>query len=102
MRPMPGVPERNANRVLARLGGVQGRLDRVAGELEGRAEARFAPHRRTGAHGFSVRRGKVDRLVCFEGPGAVAVEMGHINERTGGYVEGLAVLRGALRDMGGA
>lgn len=102
MRPMPGVPERRANKLIANLGGVQSRLDRNAREIEGKARARFAPHRRTGQHSFFTVRGKVDRLVCFEGPGAVAVEMGHINVRDGQYVEGLAVLRGALRDMGGA
>lgn len=99
MKPLPGVSERSANRELARSAGVHLALVRQQLRLAGKANARLAEHRRTGQHLIWTYNGKVDRYVALVGPAAVAVEAGHINKRTGGYVPGLAILRGSLREM---
>lgn len=99
LKPIPGVSERTANRQLARLDGVAIVLIRNQLRMSTKAHARLAPHHRTGQHLIWTYNGNVDRFVALVGPAAVAVESGHINKRTGGYVPGLAILRGALREM---
>lgn len=99
LQPRSGVSERAANRALARSPGVGLALMRVQLVLSGKAHARLARHHRTGQHLIWTYAGKVDRYVALVGPSALAIESGHINRRTGGYVPGLAILRGSLREM---
>lgn len=97
--PIPGVPERRANKILATLPGVQAAMDRNARRMEGVARANLAPHRKTGEHQIITFRGKVDRHVALIGPAAVALEKGHIHNKTGEHVEGLHVLERAARSQ---
>lgn len=99
LKPRPGVSEKSANRALARSQGVGLALIRVQLRLSSKAHARLAAHHRTGQHTIWTYNGKVDRYVALIGPSATAVESGHINTRTGEYTPGLAILRGALREM---
>ena len=99
LKPIPGVPEKRANKELAHSGGVQLALVRQQLRMSTKAHARLAPHHRTGQHTIWTYSGKVDRYVALVGPAATAIESGHINKRTGEYVPGLAILRGALREM---
>lgn len=99
LEPRPGVPERRANKLLANLPGVQTALDRNARRMEGTARGLLSQHRKSGAHQIETTRGKVDRFVAMVGPGAVGLEKGHIDARTGRYIDGLHVIERAARSQ---
>ena len=99
LEPISGVPERRANKILAHLSGVQSALDANARRISGAARGLLATHRKTGAHQIEVTRGSVDRFVELVGPGAVALEKGHVDAKSGKHVEGLHVLEQAARSQ---
>lgn len=99
LEPRPGVPERRANTILANLSGVQSALDRNARRMSGVARGLLGRHRKTGSHQIEVTSGKVDRFVSLVGPGAVALEKGHIDARSGKHVDGIHVLEQAARSQ---
>jgi hypothetical protein len=99
LKPRAGVSNKTANRRVARSNDVALALIRTQLKLSAKAHARLAAHHRTGQHTIWTYNGKVDRYVALVGPSAVAIESGHINKRTGNYTPGLAIMRGAVREM---
>lgn len=95
------VSSKTFNQLLSKDKKVQRRLRAAAGVIAAKAEANLAPHHRTGDHHIEVKRirnreyGHIDWYVSLVGEAPLSVEFGHINHRTGRWVEGLYVLTSA-------
>lgn len=85
---------RDDNRIIATHPEVQATVRRHASRIAGSARGKLARHRKTGQHSIEHTSGRVDHHVSLTGPGAVAIETGHHNVRTGTWVDGIHVLRG--------
>lgn len=77
----------------------------IAKRVGAKAEAVLAGHRRTGAAKIEVKRGtkRVDAFVTLSDESgdraAAAIEFGHINNRSGKFVQGLAPLRSGIASV---
>lgn len=76
--------------------GVQGHLDSVVNRVAAKAKSNLSSRRKSGEHYISVDRGDIDRFVTMKGRGSLALEVGHHHNRSGEFVEGARILRGAL------
>jgi hypothetical protein len=83
---------RSINRVISRLPEVNRALQLEAKSRAKIAEAIRAMHERTGNLSVKVEHGRVDWYIVLDDPAAFSIEFGHMNKRTGKYVEGLHIL----------
>jgi len=89
------------NERVAHLPGVKAAVYAEAKEIEYRAKAFLAEHRREGNSRIVLERSGIDALVSLEDPGdprfnnAVAIEFGHFHNFTGEYIPGLYILSAA-------
>lgn len=68
-----------------------------AGErVASKARANLASRRDRNRHSIETEQGIVDYYVHLVGPGALSLELGHHNNRSGEWVEGARILRDAL------
>ena len=71
------LDDETMNTVVSHIDGVVGSVASEAEEIGARAEARLAPHTKSGAHHITVTHGEVDSFANLEGPAAADVEFGH-------------------------
>lgn len=87
------------NEIVAHIGGVRREVRSEAGDIASRARSRLSSHRRTGALHIETDQGKVDAKVSLVDGGtsvaAAAIEFGYTHPKSGRWVEGLNILRGA-------
>jgi len=88
---------RRLERNIAHTDEVEAALGDHAFVILAQARSILAGHRKTGEHKVTQTKGNVDHFVNLEGPAALSVEEGWHNERTGTFVRGLDILKGALR-----
>lgn len=87
---------REVNRMVSHLPGVRKAVGSVTDRVESRARADLASRRVTGEHTIDSDKSGVDHYVILRGPGALSLEVGHHNARSGEFVEGARILRNAL------
>lgn len=96
------IGQKAMNKIIAPLPEVQAEVRSAANSLGRRANARLAPHRRTGDHHIVVERvqnakyGFLDYYVSLVGSAPISVEFGHRNNRGGGWVQGLYIMTSLL------
>lgn len=83
--------DRNLDRQVAGMRGVQAELTREARGIEARAQAIRAQHFDTGRLKVERTRGAVDRFVSLEDPNVLSIEYGHFT-KSGSFVPGLHIL----------
>jgi len=71
------MPEKQLNKKISHLPGVRGAVYSVGQEIGLIANARLAPHRKTGAAHIEVSRGTVDTFVSLVDEAALSIEFGH-------------------------
>ena len=99
------VTEPRLNEIVVNKPPIGRKTHSVAKSVGAKAEAVLAGHRRTGAAKIEVKRGtkRVDAFVTLSDESgdraAAAIEFGHINNRTGNFVQGLAPLRKGIASV---
>lgn len=88
--------DKRVNKTVATHKDVGATTRRNARRIAGVASSKLSAHRKTGKHAIEVTQGKIDVHVSLVGPGAIGLELGHHDLRTGKWVEGIHVLRGNL------
>lgn len=71
------LPEKQMNKKISHLPGVRGAVYDHGKQIGMIAEARLAPHRKTGAAHIQVSRGTVDTFVSLVDEAALSIEFGH-------------------------
>lgn len=71
------IPERKMNHTVSHLRGVRKETLSTAREIGAIAEARLAPHRKTGQAHIEVSQGDVDAFASLVDPAALSIEFGH-------------------------
>lgn len=71
------LPEKQMNKKVSHLPGVRKSTYDHAKEIARIAEARLAPHRKTGAAKIEVSRGTVDAFASLVDEAALSIEFGH-------------------------
>lgn len=89
----------NLERTIAHSNELEGILGDEAFDIFTRARANLARHRKTGTHKVTQTKGRVDHYVNLEGPDALSVEYGHHHNKSYEWVEGLYILRDAIRGL---
>lgn len=89
---------RSIDAQVARMPGVIAAVAKAGESIADRARLRLEtiPKRRTGQSRIEIHHGKVDTYVSLVDPAALAIEFGHISNRTGKYLPGLYIIRGAV------
>ncbi|MBH1936502.1 DUF5403 family protein [Streptomyces sp. AV19] len=84
--------------VVAHLPGVKVEVRRVLDERADRVRAVVDAHRRTGAvsRSLTVHTSRVDSTISLEDPAVLAINYGHIDARTGRWVDGIHAIEAAL------
>jgi hypothetical protein len=71
------INEKKMNKKISHLPGVRASVYGVAQEIGQIAEARLAPHRKTGAAHIEVSRGSTDAFASLVDEAALSIEFGH-------------------------
>lgn len=71
------ISEKRMNKKISHLPGVRASVFSVAQEIGQIAEARLAPHRKTGAAHIEVSRGTTDAFASLVDEAALSIEFGH-------------------------
>lgn len=87
----------NLERVIAHHQDTEAGLGDSAFLVTQIARERLARHRKLEEHRITQTKGQVDHYVNLVGPAAVSVELGHHNHWDGSWVEGIHVLRDAVK-----
>ncbi|ATY11569.1 hypothetical protein CU254_14710 [Amycolatopsis sp. AA4] len=90
----------NLERVVAHSAEVEQVLGDEAYGVLVAARGNLARHHRTGKTRVTQTKGRVDHYVNLDAgslEASLSIEEGHVNARTGEWVEGLHILRDALR-----
>lgn len=85
------------NDIVAHLNGVTDAVHHTATQIGIQAEAKLELHRDTGRAEIVVSRGDVDSFVSLVDEAAAAIEFGHWHNKSGRWVDGLYIIRGAAR-----
>lgn len=88
---------RRLERTIAHTDEVERALGDHAFSILAKARSALAGHRKTGNHRVTQTKGNVDHFVNLEGDAPLSVEQGWHNARTGTFVRGLDILKGAIR-----
>ena len=71
------IPQKQMNKKISHLPGVRKEVYNHAKEIGRIAEARLAPHRKTGAAHIEVSRGTTDAFASLIDDAALSIEFGH-------------------------
>ncbi len=71
------IPEKKMNRTVSHLKGVRKAVRNEGEDIATIANARLAPHRRTGAAHIEVEQSDVDTVVSLVDEAALSIEFGH-------------------------
>lgn len=84
--------------IFAHLPGVRRYVRETTNSVAGRARAILTRSRDTGESRIEVSYGTTDGFVTLHDPhgGALAIEYGHVDRRTGRFIPGARPLRGAI------
>ena len=94
----------NLETVVARSDEVERDLGDRAFRVLQTARAKLAPHTKTGETRVTQTKGFVDHYINLESTTpevSMSIEEGHINKKTGEFVEGLHILRDSLKAASG-